>query len=169
MPPYYTAVDSVYFGYPAINTARLTGLNSVVVGGFIDQVENEINAKVSNRYALPLTVTCPILATLALRESIFNIAINRGLVHFPPAVQGKSPLMVQHEMDQKLLERISDGEINILNSSLQVITPLTTGRGEVYSTTMDLNPTFHEGSWVDQVQDTDKLVTIDADRQGRGL
>lgn len=167
--PYYTNVGSIFAAYPAINTAQLTGLNSAVVAGFIDQVENEINAKVSGRYSLPLAVTCPILGTLALRESIFRIAIQRGLVHFPPAVQGKAPLAVQHEMDQKLLEAIAEGEINLLSSSLEIIAPSLTDRGEIFSTTMDFNPTFHEGPWADQVQDTDKLLDIEGDRAGRGL
>ena len=172
MPPYYTDIGSVYGAYPAINTAQLTGLNSLTVLAFIEQTESEINAKISGRYTLPVVASptvCPILATLALRESIFRIAIQRGLVHFPPAIQGKAPLAAQHEMDQKLLTQIMEGEINLLTASLAVIAPDLTGRGEIYSTTMNQNPTFHEGSWPDQVQDTDKLDTIEDDRQGRGL
>ena len=170
--PYYTDIGSIYGAYPAINSAQATGLNSASVLAFIDQVENEINAKVSARYALPVTaspLTCPILQTLSLRESIFRIAIQRGLVHFPPALQGKAPLAVQHDMDQKLLTQIMEGEVNLLNNSLAVIAPSTSERGEIYSTTMNQIPTFHEGAWVDQVQDTDKLDTIESDRLGRGL
>ncbi len=172
MPPYYTDIGSVYGAYPAINSAQATGLNSASVLAFINQVENEINAKVSGRYTLPVVASpqlCPILATLALRESIFRIAIQRGLVHFPPALQGKAPLAVQHDMDQKLLAQIMEGEVNLLNNSLAVIAPSTSERGEIYSTTMNSNPTFHEGPWVDQVLDTDKITTIEGDRAGRGL
>ena len=169
MPPYYTDPGSVFAAYPAINSAQTTGLNSAVVLGFIDQVENEINAKIASRYDLPITVTCPILATLALRESIFRIAIGRGLVHFPPAVQGKAPLAVQHDMDQKLLKDIVEGGMDLLSSSLAAITPKTTGTGEFFSTTMDYNATFHEGDRLEQVRDTDKLLDIRNDRQGRGL
>ena len=167
--PYYTHVGSVYKAYPAINTAQLTGLSSLVVLSFIDQVENEISAKVSAKYALPFSNGCPILGTLALREAIFRIAIQRGLVHFPPAVQGRAPLAVQHDMDQKLLDQIANGKMNLLDNSLAVIGISTTERGEIYSTTMNLNPTFHEGSRYDQVQDTDKLDAIEDARLGRGL
>lgn len=170
--PYYTDIGSVYGAYPAINSAQATGLNSASVLAFIDQVENEISAKISGRYTLPVVaspLTCPILATLALRESIFRIAIQRGLVHFPPAVQGRAPLAVQHDMDQKLLNQIMEGEVNLLTNSLAVIAPSLTERGEIYSNTMNQNPTFHEGSIYDTVQDTDKLDTIEADRRGRGL
>lgn len=166
---YYTDIGSVYGAYPAINSAQVTGLNSASVLAFINQVENELNAKLSNRYALPFTNGCPIVATLALREAIFRIAIQRGLVHFPPAVQGKAPLAVQHDMDQKLLDQIVEGRYNLVDNSLTVIAPTTTDRGEIFSTTMAQNPTFHEGSWLDQVQDTDKLDGIVSDREGRGL
>ena len=166
---YYTDIGSVYGAYPAINTAQTTGLNSAVVAAFIDQVENEINAKVAAKYALPFANGCPILATLALREAIFRIGIQRGLVHFPPAVQGKAPLAVQHEMDQKLLDQIMTGKVGLLDNSLAVIGVSLTDRGEIWSTTMAQNPTFHEGSVYDQVRDTDKLDAIETARLGRGL
>lgn len=167
--PSYTDIGSIFGAYPAINTAQLTGLNSAVVLSFITQVENEVSAKVSAKYALPFSNGCPILATLALRETIFRIGIQRGLVHFPPAVQGRAPLAVQHEMDQKLLDQIATGKMNLLDNSLAVIGISTTERGEIYSTTMNFNPTFHEGSTYDQVRDTDKLDAIEDAREGRGL
>lgn len=168
--PYYTDIGSIYGGFPAIQSAQVvSGLNSAVVLGFINQVENELNAAVAGRYSLPFSNGCPILATLALRETIFRLAIQRGLVHFPPSVQGKSPLMVQHEMDQALLQKIVDGKYTLADNSLAVISPSLTERGEIFSTTMNYNPTFHEGARLDQVQDTDKLDDIEADRDGRGL
>lgn len=165
--PYYTDIGSIFAAYPAINTAQLTGLSSAVVLGFIDQAENEVNAKVGGRYALPLAVTCPILATLSLRETIFRIAIQRGLVHFPPAVQGKAPLAVQHEMDQKLLDQILSGKVSLLDSSLAVIAPSLTDRGEIYSNTMNYPPTFHEGPMMDQVIDPVKIEDLEAARENR--
>ena len=167
--PYYTHVGSIYGAYPAINSAQATGLNSATVLSFIDQVENELNAKLSNRYSLPFSNGCPIVATLALRESIFRIAIGRGLVHFPPATQGRAPLAVQHDMDQKMLDAIVEGKYNLVDNSLAVIAPSLTERGEIFSTTMNLNPTFHEGTWNDQVQDLEKLDVIESERTGRGL
>lgn len=168
MPPFYTGIGSIHALYPAINTAQNTGLSSVVVLGFIDQVEAEINARVAKKYTLPFTNGCPILAAIATREAIFRIAIERGLVHFPPAAQGRAPLAVQHDMDQKLLKEIADGSVSLLDNSLAVIATDIT-QIEIYSTTMNQNPTFHEGPWTDQVQDEDKLDAITAAREGRGL
>ena len=169
MPPLFTDIGSVFGAYPAINTAQLTGINSTVVAGFIDQAEAEVAAKVSARYALPFSPPCPLVNAIALRETVYAICIQRGLVHFPPAVQGKAPLAVQHESDQKLLQMISEGKVGLLSSSLQAIAPATTARGEVYSTTMDFNPTFHEGGRLDQVRDPEKIESIIDAREGRGL
>lgn len=168
--PYYTDPGSVFAAYPAINSAQVkSGLSSAVVLGFIDQVEAEVNAKVSNRYALPMTVVCPLVAAIALRETIYRICLQRALVQFPPATQGKAPLAVQHEQDQKMLDAIAEGEMNLVDSSLAVIGPISTGRGQIFSTTMNQNPTFTELGRTSQVQDTDKLDALEAERIGRGL
>jgi phage gp36-like protein len=182
MPPQYTDVGSIHLMYPAINTAQNTGLTSDVVRGFIQQVEAEINFKLSKKYILPLSVNAPILNVIATRESIYRIAVERGLLRSSPAGAGKQPLETQHEADQKLLEQIADGTYNLvggpldgssssvasLGGSLPIIeTDLT--QSEVFSTTMNANSTFHEGGWLDQVQDTDKLEGELARRVGRGL
>lgn len=182
MPPLYTDVGSIHLMYPAINTAQNTGLTSDVVRGFIQQVEAEINFKLSKRYVMPPAVNCPILNVIATRESIYRIAVERGLIKGTAPGAGKPPLVLQHELDQKMLEQIAEGIYNLLGGpldgsstsvaslggSLPVIeTDLT--QSEVYSTTMTANPTFHEGGWMDQVQDTDKIDGEIARRVGRGL
>ena len=168
--PSYTDIGSVYGGYPAINSAQaVSGLSSGVVLGFINQVESELDAAIGGRYSLPFSNGCPILATLALRETIFRLCMERGLVHFPPALQGKAPLAVQHDMDQKILAKIVEGTYSLLDNSKQVIAQSITDRGEIYSSTMNFNPAFHEGNPLDMVRDTDKLEAILSDRKGRGL
>ncbi len=182
MPPLYTDVGSIHLLYPAINSAQATGCNSDVVRGFIQQVEAEINFKLSKKYALPLSMNVPILNVIATRESIYRIAVERGLLKGSAPGAGKPPLESQHEMDQKLLEQIADGTYNLVGGPLDgssssvaslggvlpvIETDLT--QSEVYSSTMNANPTFHEGGWMDQVQDTDKIDAEIARRVGRGL
>ncbi len=170
MPPFYTNPGSVFAASPPINSAQvLTGLNSAVVLGYVNQVEADINAKVGGRYALPFTNGCPILEALALRESIYMVSLQRGLVHQPAPMQARSPLAQQHESDQKYLDRIMEGEITLMDNSLQVINPVQTGRGEIWSNTQEFVPTFGEGRMVNNVQDQTKLEAELAERQGRGL
>lgn len=170
MPPFYTDIGSVYAASPPINSAQvLTGLSSAVVLGYINQVEADINSKIGGRYQLPFSNGCPVLGALALREAIYMTSVERGLVHQPAPMQARSPLAVRHEADQKFLDRIMDGEITLLDSSLQVIDPVQTGRGEIWSNNQEFVPTFGEGAMVDQVQDQTKLEADLAERLGRGL
>ena len=157
----YTSIERINQAFPAISS--VSNINSAVMAQYADGVEAEINAKIAKRYTIPLTVTCPILTAIATRETIYRIAVQRALVQFPPAQQGQHPMQVQHKDDQKLLEQIATGEVQLIGADGVVLAANTTDV-EVYSTTKNYVPTFHEGSWVDTIQDPSKLDDIDADR-----
>lgn len=171
LPVSYSIVGAVYSGFPSISS--VSALTSAVVHAYMGKVEAEINAKISKRYALPIVGECPILSAISERETIYRIAVQRQLVNFPPAQQGRHPLQTQHIDDQKLLEDIALGKVQLFTVTsagvFSSVVPADTSQIEVYSTTMNQNPTFHEGGWYDQVQDTEKLDDIIDDRVGRGL
>lgn len=160
-PVSYTAVSRVHSAYPSITS--VSNLSSAVIHQFAGDVEAEINAVIAKQYALPLTVECPILTAIATRETIYRIAVQRALVQFPPAQQGRHPMQVQHIDDQKLLEKIAAGTIPLVSASGAVIAGDTT-QMEAYSTTMTYVPTFQEGSMLDSVQDPAKLDDMRTDR-----
>lgn len=160
-PVSYTSVSRVNSAYPPIGS--VTNITSGVVHQFAGDVEAEINAKVSKQYALPFTVEVPLLTAIATRETIYRIAVQRLLVQFPAAQQGQHPLQVQHKDDLKLLQQIADGELQLVDSSGAVVAVDAT-QIEVYSTTKNFEPTFHEGSMIDTIQDKDKLDSILSDR-----
>lgn len=171
-PVSYAQVQDVLNAFPAIGS--VTALASTVIAQtYIGPVEAMINAKVGKKYALPIAGFCPVLAQLSMRESVYRIVVGRALVTFPPAQQGRHPLQIQHTDDLKLLEDIStgDAELFIVNSdgSFSTLVPADLTQAEIFSNTMNYNPTFTEGKWYDQVQDTDKLSDIIGDREGRGL
>jgi hypothetical protein len=62
-----------------------------------------------------------------------------------------------------LLEQIANGEVQLITNSGAVIEPDLT-QLEIWSTTMDYNPTMHEGEITDMVQDESKLEDILNDR-----
>lgn len=161
VPLSYTTVTRINSAFPAINS--VSNINSAIISQYATDVEAEIDSVIATRYALPLTVTCPILAAIATRETIYRIAVQRALVQFPPVQQGKAPLQVQHEDDQKLLVKISDGVMNLVSSSGAVVS-VSASQIPIYSTTMNYLPTFHEGDWGAMVQDQDKLNAILSDR-----
>lgn len=163
----YTTVGEIQSAYPPITS--VTALTSAVISqAFIGGVEAEINGKISKRYSLPLALPAPLLSAIALRESIYRISMSRLMSSVPSAQTGRATVTILHEADQKLLEEIANGDVQLLDNSMQVIAA-DIGQTEIYSTTMNFNPTFHEGPWVNQVQDWDKLDAILDERQGRGL
>lgn len=157
----YTSVERINQAFPAISS--VSNINSAVVAQYAESVEAEINAKIAKRYTLPLTVQSPLLVAIATRETIYRIAVQRALVQFPPAQQGKHPMQTQHTDDQKLLEQIAAGEVTLINSG-GVVVAANTADVEVFSTTKDYVPTFHEGSLYDTIQDPSKLDDIRSDR-----
>jgi hypothetical protein len=163
MPVSYTTVQRVTQAFPPI--ASVSNITSGVIAQYAGDVEGEINARVGSKYALPLTVDCPILTAIATRETIYRLAVQRLLIQFPPAQQGQHPMLVQHQGDQKLLEQIAAGTLKLVDASgVQITGDLS--NTEIYSTTKNYNPTFHEGAWTDMVQDPAKAEDIKSDRSG---
>jgi len=140
-----------------------TNVTSSIIFQYANDVEAEINARISKKYSLPLAVDVPVLTAISTRETIYRLAVQRMLIQFPPAQQGRHPLAVQHTDDQKLIMAISEGELQLVDSTGAVLSTDTT-QMEVYSTTKDYVPTMHEGRWTDMIQDPAKLDDIEADR-----
>lgn len=161
LPCSYTEVTRINSAYPPITS--VSAITSGVVAQYIGDVEAEINGRISGRYALPLTVQCPILTAIATRETIYRIVVQRALIQFPPPQQGSHPLQVQHKDDQNLLNMIADGSIKLVDSSGAQI-PADVAQLELYSTTKTYIPTFHEGPWPDMVQDPNKISDILSER-----
>ena len=161
LPVSYTSVNRVWLAAPSISS--VTNITSEVQAQFAGDVESEINAIISKRYSIPLSVDCPILTAIATRETIYRTMVQRLLIQFPPVQQGSHPLQVQHKDDQKLLEKIAEGDYQLTSASGDIIAADIT-QMEIYSTTMEYLPTFHEGDWGSMTQDQTKLDDIDSER-----
>lgn len=158
----YTSVSRILsVAPPALNSA--TTITSAVLAQYAGDVESEINSRLAKRYLLPLAMPCPILTAIATREAIFRTLVQRALIQFPPAQQGQHPLQLQHKDDQTLLDRLAQGDVQLVDSSGAIVSA-NLMELELYSTTEGYLPTFHEGAWNDQVQDKTKLDDILADR-----
>jgi hypothetical protein len=142
----------------------------VIAQVYAGPVEAYILGKVSQLYSLPVVMSNlpPLLHAIATRETIYRISLSRLMTSFPAAQAGKATIQVMHEEDMKLLDEIATGGLPLITTSLEVV-PADSTTKEIYSTTMDYNPTFHEGSWYNMVRDTQKLEDLIAEREGRGL
>lgn len=159
LPVSYTSVTRVQSAFPAVGS--VSAINSAIIHQFAGDAESEINAKIGKRYQLPLTVVCPLLTTIATRETIYGLTVDRLLAQFPPAQQGKLPRQVRHEQDQKMLDDIMNGKIGLVDSSGQAITA-NTDQIEVISNTMNYVPTMDEGPVLEWETDPYKLADIAA-------
>ncbi len=169
LPVSLTTVGEVYSAYPPISS--VTALTSAVIAqAYMGPTEAFILGKVAKLYPIAGLISNlpPVLHAIATRETIYRISLSRLMSQFPPSQTGKATIQVMHDEDMKLLDAIRDGDMTLLDSSLQVIDP-TLGNVEIWSSTQDYNPTFHEGDWTEMVQDTDKLDDIEDVRDGRGL
>lgn len=149
----------------------MTALTSGVISqAYAGPVQAFVLSKIAKLY--PPSVLFPnlppVLHAVATRETIYRVSLSRLVSTFPSAQAGKLSLQVLHDEDMKLLDSIAAGDMPLLNSSDAVIDP-SLGAVEIFSTTMDYLPTFHEGARLDQVQDEVKLQALIDERLDRGL
>ncbi len=163
MTAVYTTVTRINSAFPSLSS--VTNITSAIIDQYATDVEAEIDARIIARYTLPLASVPAILAAISTRETIYRITVQRALIQFPPAQQGRHPLQQQHIDDQKLLTDIVKGDLSLVASGGSEIAP-SLAKMEIYSTTMNYVPTFSEGAQTDQIQDEDKL---DDDLTNRGL
>lgn len=128
-------------------------------------MQSFVLAKVAKLYppAVLFPNVPPVLHAIATRETIYRVSTSRLLMTFPSAQAGKLGMQVLHDEDMKMLDMIGAGDLPLLDALDQIIDP-SLNAIEIFSTTMDYHPTFHEGARLDQVQDEDKLNDIINDR-----
>lgn len=159
----YTTVTRVNSAFPFVSS--VSNITSAIVHQYCGDVEGEINLYVGKRYTLPLSGDVPILTAIATRETIYRLGTQRSLIHFPAAQQGKAPLQVQHEDDQEMLKAIAAGELPLITTSGELLSP-NLALMPITTNTKAYNPTFHEGPWTEQLQDPQKLLDIASERAG---
>lgn len=144
--PIYGTVGGVSSLFPPISS--VTAITSAVISKYMDQVEAEINARITKRYDIPLInslvaggASVPLLTAITERETVYRIAVSRGLVQFPAAQQGTNPLAVQHKDDQSLIDKIVEGNIELVDNTGNEIAVDKTHIVH-FSNTMNYQPTF---------------------------
>ena len=158
--PSYTSVNRIYQQLPAIGS--MTTLSSAQVLTFVEDAENEINARLAPLYTVPVTGSGvpPILETLATNMAQYRILSRRVMTQEKLKESG---WVDRFKEDSELLQKIADGGISLVDSSGTIIAGRTDQR-EVWSNTKDYLPTFTELGDLDQVQDPDKIDDLADER-----
>lgn len=162
LPVSYTSVVLMQGTLPEIGS--LTTLTSAHVAQFAGEAQSFVNGKIAKRYALPLTEEVPLLQTLTTKIALYYLLSQR--LYTAQRLED-SPWPGRYKEAVDTLEEVSDGKVSLVSASGTVLA----GRSdisEVWSTTKDYVPTFHEGPTGDHTQDSDK-INDELDRRGSGM
>ena len=144
----YTSVAQITL--TLVEIGSMSTLNSSGIAHHASRAETLINAKIANRYAIPIPYTVPLLETLATDLAIYNILTSRV------TIKKEDPWFIRYKGTLAMLDEIATGELNLITSSGDILS----GRSdvaEIWSSTKDYHPTFWEGPAEDQIQDKDKI------------
>lgn len=159
LPVSYTTVSLMQNILPEIGS--VTTLTSAHIAQFAGQAESIINAKIIQRYSLPITREVPLLQTLSTDISIYYL-LSRRL--FTANQLQNSPWPDRYKEAMEILEEVATGKLDLVDSSGAILGGRT-DQALAFSTTQDNVPTFWEGAWPDQQMDVDKIES-EAERRG---
>lgn len=157
----YTTVSAMLVLLP--NVSSSTNASSAHLSLFAQDAEGLMNAKLSKTYALPFTFVVP--AGHVLRSIATDLACYRFLTRrvFTSERANKSEWPDRFREAMDLLDEIVSGGIPLLDSSGGVI-PASISQSQIWSNTMNFQPTMTEDSEEVQFVDEDKIRTIRDDR-----
>lgn len=156
----YTTVENVLVMVPAINS--ITNLTSASLASYVTRADNLINAKLANRYSLPLSGTFPILKDIATDLTIYEVVGKRNMTLSTKDKENSWPSRFKDAL--KILDAIASGAMPLLSSSLAMLTPSVDGASPAWSNTSDYLQTMHEGSFHEMGQDSDKIEGLHDER-----
>lgn len=154
----YTSVDAMFAILPTLKTG-VSNLTSGDMARFIEDAENEIDARLAKFYTVPVA-GCPMLETIATDIAIYRVLSRRI---FTATSLKESPWPDRYKEAVDLLGEIAEGKATLVDSSGSIIAAITT-EAEVWSDKQDYLPTFHEGHDTEHIVDPDKLQDIRDDR-----
>ena len=151
-PVSYSTVSGILSVLPDIGS--ITTLTSAHIANFIGQGEAFINVKISKSYSLPMASEVPILQNLSTDIGLYYILSRRV---YGPERLNASPWPDRFKEALVILDDIASGKIALVTNSGTIV-GARTDLAEIFSTTMNYNPTFFEGGHAgDQIIDRDKI------------
>lgn len=153
LPVSYTTVSLMLVTFPELGSA--TTLNSLAMATFAGDAQAEVNAAIVRQYSLPLG-EIPILQTLTTEIAIYR-TITRRAIPIPSA--RAQEWVARYAEAREMLAKIATGEIPLVTSGGGLVAGRT-DISEIWSTTKDYLPTFHEGPATQTPQDQDKIDAL---------
>ena len=150
----YTNAQELELLFPKIVSTSITqaDINDL----FVSKAESDIDAAISERYSLPFSSTPPLIRSLAQDLTMYYIARRM----YTQNKKDKNDWVDDFRTNAfDMLEKLQKGEMNLLNSSKEVIATRT-DLTQIWSTntdTTDYNPTMDERDPVLQRVDPRKI------------
>src|SRR3990167_2648891 len=150
-PVSYSSVSLMMTVLPDLGS--VTTLTSAHLANFAGAAQAQVNARIARHYSLPLASEIPELQRLTTDIAIYY-TLTRRL--FTQERLNSSLWPDRYKEALETLSEIADGTIPLIDASGTIL-GARVDVAEVWSTTKEYVPTFHEGGWPEQVQDLDKL------------
>lgn len=154
----YTTVSLMLMTRPDVGS---TGVTSAQMAVFAGQAEAEMIGRLSARYALPPSVPCPLLETLATDAAVYRLLTRR--LYVTRNAKETSGIDVLYREFIQTCSLLAAGMLPLVDASGAVVSPRADWM-PVLSSTDGYQPTFHEGPTGSHVQDVDKLDDLLAAR-----
>lgn len=160
LPVTITSVQQILDTQPLIASA--SAVTSAAIYSALGQEEAKIWTKLAVRYALPLSPIPPMVTVLAIDLTVNNLLVKQAIL---TNTLDKSPWPAYYSSAQAYLDMLSNGDIDLLNQSLQAIaaTQLT-----MYFSGTGYAPTFSEVPSEYIFPDPNKQADDINDRDSRG-
>lgn len=159
-PVCYTSVDNVLEAMPIIGS--VTNITSAVVASFIGRSDALINAKISRQYALPMAGDVPLLQSLSLDITLYNLLAKRI---YAGEQLSNSPWPDRYKEALETLDEIASGELVLVTSSGDALSSSPSAIGQVWSSTEDFLPTMTEDDMTLSLVDGYKIDVTRGERE----
>ena len=158
-----TTITLLLPGLPQTTSAAGHSTTIAVIEQHIARADNVINGKIALRYNVSSfsTLVPPLLKTIS--EDITSYYSYRSF--FSSDNQNFNEWTDKYKQAMELLEDLREGDMDLVDSSGDIITEVTTSAvDKIESTTQDYQPFFDEDEVTDWNVDSDKLDNIRDDR-----
>lgn len=159
LPASYSTVENVQLVLSAIGS--VTSINSASIAALIGRGQARVDARLARRFEVPFAGPPPIIETITTDLAAYEIL--RRL--FTAQRMNNSEWPDRFRDADKLLQELADGKAEIVTASGTVLQ----GRNdvaEIWSSSENYLPTFHEGPIGTQVRDSDKISDLLSERDG---
>lgn len=153
----YATITEVVNTLPQVGS--ISTITSLQIFTATVRADSVINAMLSRRYTVPITPSPPLLTTICCDLTLYRLMRR----FFSGEQQNDSEWPDRYKEAMELLEKLADGEIQLVDSGGTIVVP-SAGSDIAWSNTQGYTPTFGEDGDLMSIIDEDKLDDLEGRR-----